>query len=149
MNEEETWAELTAAHTGIFTSLKKDGWPVSLPVWFVVRNRSIYVGTPQGSKKVARVRNDSRVTFLVERGEKWAELAAVHVSARATLVDDPDEAAEVQALMSEKYGASRTSRREMPDATKAHYGNQRALIRLDPQGRVLTWDNARIRLNAP
>ncbi len=146
MTDEEAWAELEAAHTGIFTSLKRDGWPVSLPVWFVVLDGAIYLRTPERSKKVSRIRNDSRGTFLVERGERWAELAAVHVPVRATLVDDPSEQEKVQALMAEKYAAFRTVRREMPDATKAHYGSQRAVIRLTPEGRFLTWDNAKLRL---
>lgn len=147
MTEDEAWAELGGAHTGIFTSLRRDGSPVALPVWFVAVDRAIYVSTPAGSKKVARVRNDSRASFLVERGDRWAELAAVHVPVRAELVDDPGEQEKVARLMSEKYDAYRTSRSRMPDATKAHYGNRGALIRLIPDGRILTWDNAKLRLN--
>ena len=35
LSEEEAWAELDRAHTGIFTTLQRDGWPISLPMWFV------------------------------------------------------------------------------------------------------------------
>ena len=34
LDDDEAWAELDAAHTGILTTLRRDGWPVSLPVWF-------------------------------------------------------------------------------------------------------------------
>ena len=36
LSDEEAWAELAAAHTGIFTTLRRDGRPVTLPTWFVV-----------------------------------------------------------------------------------------------------------------
>ena len=35
LSEEEAWAELATAHTGILTTLRRDGRPVSLPVWLV------------------------------------------------------------------------------------------------------------------
>ncbi|HEX4530444.1 MAG TPA: pyridoxamine 5'-phosphate oxidase family protein [Acidimicrobiia bacterium] len=45
LSEDEAWAELDAAHTGILTTLRRDGWPVSLPVWFATIGRQIYVRT--------------------------------------------------------------------------------------------------------
>ena len=69
LGEEEAWAELEHAHTGILTTLRRDGRPVSLPVWFAALDRRIYVRTPAKTRKVEHVRNDPRATFLVERGE--------------------------------------------------------------------------------
>jgi hypothetical protein len=146
MNEEEAWAELESAHTGIFTSLRADGWPVSLPVWFVVVDRRIYMRTPDKAKKVGRLRRDSRGCFLVERGVRWAELAAVELAVRASFVTEAPEKSMVLGLMAEKYGASRTSSRQLPDATKAHYGSGHAVIRLEPEGQLLTWDNSKLQL---
>ena len=74
LTDDEAWAELAAAHTGILTTLRRDGRPVALPVWFAVLDRRIYVRTPAGTHKVGHVRHDPRATFLVERGERWAEL---------------------------------------------------------------------------
>jgi general stress protein 26 len=148
MTEEQAWAEVESAHTGIFTSLKMDGWPVSLPVWFVVVDRSIYLSTPDRSKKVIRIGNDERGCFLVERGERWAELAAVEIPVKATVVTDANEKGKVAELMNEKYQGFRTPRRKMPEATKAHYGSGTAVIRLEPAGRLLTWDNSKLRLQS-
>jgi nitroimidazol reductase NimA-like FMN-containing flavoprotein (pyridoxamine 5'-phosphate oxidase superfamily) len=83
MTEDEAWDMLEHAHTGILTTLRHDGRPVALPIWFVVIDRRVYVTTR--GKKVVRARNDSRASFLVESGDRWAELRAVHVDCRATV----------------------------------------------------------------
>lgn len=85
MNEEEAWAFLQQGHTGIFTTLRAGGWPVSLPVWYVVLDRAVYLHTPGKTKKVTRVRNDERACFLVESGEKWTDLAAVMLPVQAAV----------------------------------------------------------------
>ena len=146
LSDDEAWAFLANGHTGVLTTLRADGRPVSLPVWFVVLDRVIYTQTPVSAKKAARVRHDSRAAFLVETGTRWTELSAVHVEGRAEIVDDPNEAARVSAALGEKYTAFGMPRARVPDATKRHY-QAPAVIRLVPDGKILTWDNARVRLS--
>lgn len=146
MSEDEAWAFLEAGHTAILTTLRRDGWPVSLPLWYVVEDRVVYAATPARSKKVARIRNDDRGCLLVERGEAWVELAAVELPVRATILDPGAEADRVNTLMESKYEEFRPSRSRMPTATKKHYSGQ-AVIRLDPAGRLLSWDNTKLRLD--
>ena len=147
LSEEEAWAMIESSHTGIWTTLTRDGWPVSLPIWFTVVERSIYVRTPVGAKKTARVRHDDRGCFLVERGMMWSELAAVEVPVHASVVTDPAIEAEVVSRLASKYKGFRTESPRMPSATKKHYASA-TLIRLEPSGKMLSWDNARIRLLA-
>ena len=146
LSEDEAWAFLEQGHTGIFTSLRRDGRPVSLPVWYVALERRVYVGGPAQTRKFGRVRHDDRVAFLVESGLAWKDLKAVHVSGRARILDDADEIARVHEALDRKYAAFRTERSAMPDATREHYGS-RAVLCIEPEGRMLTWDNARIRLD--
>lgn len=61
LSEDDAWHELETAHTGILTTMRGDGWPVPLPVWFIARDRRVYVRTPAKTKKVGHVRNDPRV----------------------------------------------------------------------------------------
>ena len=147
LSEDEAWAELEQAHTGIHTTLKRDGWPVSLPTWFVVLDRRIYLRTPTRTKKVARLRRDPRGSFLVEQGERWTELRAVMVPVVASEVEPGEEHDRVAAAMSEKYRAYRAPLEQAPEATKRAYSGT-TLLRLEPAGPPLTWDNARIRLKA-
>src|SRR5687768_16098310 len=103
MTDEEAWTFLAASHTGVVTSLRKDGIPVPLPVWFAARDGAVYFSTPAGSKKVSRVRRDPRVSFLAEAGGAWKELQAVIVIGRASIVEDDAERRAALDAISEKY----------------------------------------------
>ena len=145
MSRDEAWAVLAAAHTGIFTTLRRDGVPITLPVWFVVDDRRIYLFAPAPTKKIARVRHDPRCSFLVESGERWVELQAVHVTGRARIVDDdPELATRIQGMIDAKYAAYRSDHSKMPDETREVYEPTMALIEIIPDDRVLNWDNSRL-----
>jgi nitroimidazol reductase NimA-like FMN-containing flavoprotein (pyridoxamine 5'-phosphate oxidase superfamily) len=144
LSTDEAWAFVEASHTGIFSTLRRDGVPISLPVWFVVIDRRIYVTPPGGAKKVARVRHDARASFVVESGERWAELKAVHLTGRAGVVDDDELAERVRLASTAKYDAYRTVRTEMPKATQERYGSKGALIEFVADERIVSWDNARL-----
>ncbi len=148
MAEEEAWEFLARGHTGILTTLRRDGWPVALPVWFVVDERKVYVATPSQTKKLQRITHDDRGSLLVESGLEWAELAAVHLPVRARVLDADSDAEEVWRagkLWAEKYASLGVSGQKTPAATTKHYSS-RSMIRLDPAGPLVSWDNARIRL---
>jgi PPOX class probable F420-dependent enzyme len=146
LSRPEAWLTLEAAHTGIFTSLRRDGVPIALPVWFVVIGERVYVSGPAHRKKFARVKRDPRVSFLVESGERWAQLRGVHLTGRARIVTEPALLARVSAALHEKYDAFRTPRPAMPSATRAAYETEAATIEIVPDVRILSWDNARLDL---
>ncbi len=136
LTEDEAWAELAAAHTGILTTLRRDGRPVSLPVWFVAIDHHVYVRTPARTHKVGHVEHDPRATFLVERGERWAELCAVMLHADVSLLGPGIERDEVESTLDEKYVSFRTESAQLPDATRAHYAVESAVLRSwRPSGR--------------
>lgn len=145
LNEDEAWQKIATSHTGVLTTLRADGTPVALPVWFVALDRAIYVSTPSRAKKVARVRNDPRASFLVESGARWAELQAVHLSGVVDVVDDEATVDEIAAALDAKYVRFRTASAAMPAPTRAHYA-ERTILRFVPSGRILSWDNARLEL---
>jgi PPOX class probable F420-dependent enzyme len=147
LTPDEAWAFVEGAHTGILTTLRRDGFPVALPVWFVVLERTVCFTTPPGGKKVARARRDPRASFLVESGRAWTELAAVHLSGRLSVVTDERTVALVAGLFDAKYAAHRLPDARMPAAARAVY-RDRVTLRLVPDERILSWDNSRIRLPA-
>ena len=146
LSDDEAWAVLEQSHTGIFTSLRRDGWPISLPVWFVALDRRVYVSGPARTRKIARVRHDERAAFLVESGEGWAELVGVSLTGRARVVTEPVLLARVAAALDAKYREYRTKRADMPDETRARYEVEAATIELVPDARILSWDNSRLDL---
>ena len=144
MTEDEIWDFLREGHTGIFATLRSDGVPIMMPIWYAVVERRVYIQTR--GKKLTRVTNDPRASFLVESGERWAELRAVHLTGRAEIIEPSPELAEaIRSEMDRKYAASRTARSEMPEATRGVYQQaQRATVRLTPDARVLNWDNRKL-----
>jgi PPOX class probable F420-dependent enzyme len=138
------WETLDRAHTGVLTTLRADGTPISLPVWFVTLERRIYVSGPAQTKKFARIRRNPRVSFLVESGEHWIELMGVHLTGAARIVDDPELRARVAAALARKYDGFRTPRDQMPDPTRARYETDVTTVEITPDERVLSWHNARL-----
>jgi nitroimidazol reductase NimA-like FMN-containing flavoprotein (pyridoxamine 5'-phosphate oxidase superfamily) len=143
LSDDEIWAFVTEAHTGIMTTLRRDGMPISLPVWFACVDHTIWLHTR--GKKLVRVRNDPRSSFLVESGERWAELKAVHFTGRADLVGpDPATKELIATQLSRKYDAFRTPSADMTRATAEAYASSMTWVRFTPDDRVLSWDNARL-----
>jgi PPOX class probable F420-dependent enzyme len=149
LSREEAWAELEQAHTGILTTLRADGTPIALPVWFAVLDERVYVSAPAHTKKLSRVRHDPRVSFLVESGERWVELRAVHLTGRARIVHEPELVERVKVLLDDKYGPYRTDRSQMPDPTREYYEVATETIEIVPDERFLTWDNSRLGIGSP
>jgi nitroimidazol reductase NimA-like FMN-containing flavoprotein (pyridoxamine 5'-phosphate oxidase superfamily) len=144
MAVDEIWSFVEQAHTGIMTTLRRDGMPIALPVWFVCLDRQIYVSTR--GKKLARLRHDPRASFLVEDGMAWKELRAVHFTGRAEVVELEGELAKrYRDEVDRKYAGYRTSRTEMPEATaKAYATATGGIVRFVPDERILHWDNRKL-----
>lgn len=144
MTPEERWEMLETSVNGVFTTLRSNGQPIALPVWYVVLDQKIYMVTR--GRKVARVRNDQRCSFLVEAGDRWAELRAVHVECVGRIIEPSDELAQrIAQALDEKYAPYRTARDVMPEQTLDYYEkNLNATIELTPVGKMLNWDNSKL-----
>ena len=135
---------LTTSVNGTLTTLRANGQPIALPVWYVVLDQKIYMVTR--GKKVVRLRNDGRCSFLVESGERWADLRAVHVECVGRVIEPSDELAQrIAVALDEKYAPYRTARDAMPQQTQDYYEkNLNATIELTPVGKMLNWDNSKL-----
>jgi nitroimidazol reductase NimA-like FMN-containing flavoprotein (pyridoxamine 5'-phosphate oxidase superfamily) len=149
LDEDQLWAFLAQGHEGTFTSLRSDGWPVSLPVWYVVEDRTVFLRTRPKTKKVGRIERDPRCSFVVSSGARWAELKAAVLTCRAVVVEVEPENELVRSvvldLFEEKYASFRTPAATMPPSSQKHYKGEPVVIRLDLVDAVLSWDNSRLR----
>ena len=148
LSDEEVWSFAEAAHTGVLTTLRRDGRPVSLPLWFVAFDGAVHFSTPSRSRKVGRVRHDPRACFLVESGLAWRELKAVMMAGSVEVVEDADLLARVAAELDRKYREFRPDLGRAPGATRRHYGSGSATLRFTPESWI-SWDNAKIRMAKP
>jgi nitroimidazol reductase NimA-like FMN-containing flavoprotein (pyridoxamine 5'-phosphate oxidase superfamily) len=143
MTPEEVWAYVTEGHTGILTTLRSDGVPIAMPLWYACVDRKLYFATR--GKKLSRIRRDPRASVLVESGEHWADLRAVHLTGTAEIVDlDEELSARFRAEIDRKYSAFR-SRAAMPKETAEFYAKvPMGVVRFTPDERVLNWDNTKL-----
>lgn len=137
LSKDDAWDLVARAHTGIVTTLRRDGRPVSVPVWHVVLDGAVWVQTPPSTKKLARIRNDDRAHVLVEEGRAWAELRSVSFEARAAIVDDGQAALDAIAA---KYADFQPPMEKLPEAVRSYYSDFR-VVRLDPVGRLHSFNN--------
>ena len=144
MSPDECWAMLESSINGTLVTLRKDGRPIALPVWFVVLDHKIYIRTR--GKKLTRLRNDRRCAFLVEDGERWADLRAVHLECDGRVIEAAAVLARrIAAAMEEKYAAYRTAGEAMPAATREYYTKAAGgIVELEPVGKLLNWDNRKL-----
>ncbi len=141
LSEDEAWEFVSGAHTGILTTLRRDGRPITLPVWHVVLDRRVYLRSPASTAKHARIRNDPRVSFLVETGQAWIDLKAVSFEAHAARESDAAVIEEVLRRLDLKYAASAPPLERLPAAIGRLYADT-TIVRLDPQGRLNSWNNS-------
>lgn len=144
---DEAWAAIEVARTGVLTTLRADGGPIALPVWFVVRDRTICVETPAWSKKVTRIRRDPRASFLVDNGERWQDLVGIHLNGSIAEETDAAEASLIKAALDTKYAQQAAPYDRLPEATQRAYADM-IILRFVPDHRVLSWDNNRIPLRS-
>lgn len=75
MSEADRDAFLAVTRYGILSTLRKDGSPVAIPVWFDWDGSSVKMFTYLGSPKLRRLANDARASVLVtnhiDEKEMW------------------------------------------------------------------------------
>lgn len=144
MSSEEIWEFVRQGHTGILTTLRRDGIPIALPIWYACLENKIFISTR--GKKLNRIKADSRASFLVEEGEHWSELRAVHLTGRADIVNlDGDLSASFRAEIDRKYSQYRTAGAAMPKATREAYSKAiNGVVQFTPDERILNWDNRKL-----
>ena len=75
MSEPDRDAFLAVNRYGILSTLRRDGSPIAIPVWFDWDGSSVRMFTNSGSPKLRRLANDARASVLVtnhiDEKEKW------------------------------------------------------------------------------
>ncbi|MCL0102314.1 pyridoxamine 5'-phosphate oxidase family protein [Dehalococcoidia bacterium] len=137
---------LTQGHTLIFTTIDKDGYPHSSPLWYVYMDGNIYVRGRANSQKAANIARNANVCGLVETGELWRELKAVMIRGEAVAITDSHELAKFTQKLTDKYAGFRESQENLPKRTQHHYSTSSCHWKIVPRKKVATWDNRKIRL---
>src|ERR1700761_8447837 len=91
MSAEEIAAFISDHGSAVLTTLRADGRPVPLPVWYIADDGYLYFQAPNRTRKVGNIERDPRVAVLLDDGERWEHLRGVLVQGTAELVTDETE----------------------------------------------------------
>jgi PPOX class probable F420-dependent enzyme len=133
--------------TAVLTTLRADGRPVPLPVWYVAFDGALYFQTPLRSRKVGNIARDPRVAVLIDDGQRWEQLRGVLIQGTAEPVTDEALRARVLAAFGELFADLTAPAGRLSAATSARYANM-ALFRVAVPAHPASWDNRKVRLRA-
>ena len=105
---------------------KKDGSPVTTPVWVAPHDNSLVVTTSLNAGKVKRVRNNGKATIYITNQSGTKRLSE-SLDVIGSLVTKPEAKAEAVGVIKNKYGVISQMFLRGPD-------EHRAIIKLDEVG---------------
>ena len=118
MDDAEVAAFLIEQRTVICATNGKDGWPHLMPLWFVVRDGTIWAWTFAKSQKTRNLERDPRATLQLEAGEEYQELRGVMFETEVALHTDIDTVLGVGLEVFARYAPPGTDG-ELADEVKA------------------------------
>jgi PPOX class probable F420-dependent enzyme len=145
MSGAEIAAFISDHGTAVLTTLRADGWPVPLPVWYVAMDGALYFQTPVRSRKVGNIERDARVAVLIEDGERWAQLRGVLIAGAAEVVADEALRSRVLTAFDELFADLKVPAGQLPRAMSATYADM-AVFRVPLPAEPVSWDNRKVRL---
>ena len=142
MSEAEVQEFLAEERTLICASNGRDGWPHLMPLWYVVRDGTLWAWTFARSQKVVNLRRDDRVTVQVEAGEDYDKLRGVMLECRAAVHEDRETVAVLGMEIMSRYSGG-ADLGEEGRALIARQAEKRVAIEFREQRRS-TWDHRKL-----
>jgi PPOX class probable F420-dependent enzyme len=119
------------------------GYPHLMPLWYVVRDGTIWIWTYAKSQKVKNLERDPRCTLLVETGHEYSELRGIQIEAEAEIHREPEVIVDFAKELTLRYSEGIDSiEGDAAEALKAQ-APKRVAISFEPK-RVATWDHRKL-----
>ena len=140
MSDAEIRAFLEEQRIVQIATIDHDGWPHLVAMWYVLVNDQIVFWTYAKSQKLVNLRRDTRLTCLVETGDRYDELRGVQIKGRAIISNGYETVQRIGAVIWEKYNGPLTdTSRQMVAAQAA----KRVLVFVEPI-EVVSWDHRKL-----
>ncbi len=141
MSEEEVRDFLEQQRVVICATNGRRGWPHLMPLWYVVRDGTVWAWTYAKSQKVRNLERDDRATLQVEDGVRYEELRGVMIEAQTVIHRDTDLVTEFGMELFERYGSGATGA-DFQDSVRAQASKRVALEFVEQ--RIATWDHRKL-----
>ncbi len=142
MTGEEVGQYLDGRRTMSMATISGDGDIHLVAMWYGFVGGLIAVETKAKSQKVVNLRNDPRVTVMVESGESYDQLRGVQIAGRAEVREDNDSMFELGVSIFTRYQAPYTP--ELKPMVEQLIHNRVAVI-VHPL-KVVSWDHTKLGL---
>jgi PPOX class probable F420-dependent enzyme len=140
MSPAEADAFLHQERTTTMCSIHPDGSIHAVAMWYAFLDGTLAVETKRKSQKVQNLRRDPRLTFLVEAGDKYANLRGVELVGRARIVEEPGPVWEFGVSMWERYVSPYSEEQQQLVEMMMH---NRVVVAIDVT-RVVSWDHRKL-----
>jgi PPOX class probable F420-dependent enzyme len=142
MTEQEAADFLEERKTVICATNGHDGFPHLMPLWYVVRDGTIWAWTYAKAQKTKNLERDPRATLQVEAGERYEELRGLMLRTEATIHRDEETKRGFVAELARRYAPPGVD----PEAIRSGFEAQipkRVAIEFRETGRV-SWDHRKL-----
>jgi PPOX class probable F420-dependent enzyme len=142
MTAEEAAAFLDEQRTVICATNGRDGFPHLMPLWYVVRDGTLWAWTYAKSQKARNLERDPRATLQVETGERYEELRGLMLRCEAVLHRDAETLGAFVAELAGRYAPPGVD----PEAMREGFAPQipkRVAIEFAERDRV-SWDHRKL-----
>jgi len=87
-------------------TIRPDGYPQATTVSFAYQDRVLYVGIGRHSQKADNIRHNDKVSLTINLPyHDWRDIRGLSMSARAEILDDPDDVETARACLERRFPA--------------------------------------------
>lgn len=122
----DTFLNLRTGQYVALTTYRRNGEPVTTPVWFALEGDRVYVRTARDAGKMKRIRHTPRVRIAPST---WSGKPRAEPVGAVVRILGPDEAERADRLLRRKYGWQRW----VPDLMGRIRGTQTAFLEIRPE----------------
>lgn len=146
MSEDEIVDFIAQRRIVVLATLKSDGRPHLVPMWFVHDGPVIEVWSYGRSQKTLNLRRDPRATLLLETGAEYGELRGVSLECDVEVLEAPEDVERIGMGLAERYGGAAPSGLAASEEARAALrakAAKRVGLRFTPT-RTITWDHRKL-----
>jgi PPOX class probable F420-dependent enzyme len=141
MTADEAQGFLDEQRTVICATNGRDGWPHLMPLWYVVRDGTLWSWTYAKAQKTRNLERDPRASLQVEAGEQYDQLRGILLRCDVTIHRETEDVAQLGLEIFARYTGA-----ELPDETRAMVQAQapkRVALEFVERSRA-TWDHRKL-----
>jgi PPOX class probable F420-dependent enzyme len=143
LTDDEVAEFLDAQRVVIVATNGRDGFPHLMPLWYVVRDGTLWGWTYAKSQKTRNLERDPRATLQIEDGVEYDQLRGVMLRTEARLHHDVETVAGIGVALVDRYSGTGPEFDPLRDMFRAQ-APKRVGLEFVEVGPRATWDHRKL-----